>query len=962
MNTRRTTRSNSRASAKFTDNIEDSIEVGLAAAAAAAAEEEEVVVLLEEHPEDEEDQRDEVDRNDVLSAVATNIITADEEEEEEEEKKKEEEVVLVKEHQEDEEDQRDEVGQNDILSAGATNIITAEEDGVLVTGSGIHIQTQEDDERNEEEEEKEEEVSRVDRSVQAPGFSTQIDRILDSINQAWKMVDIKHHLTPAILPVVWTERPAKQLCKLAHATTFRHRDWAIKQLHQRADGKPITRTVIEQVYQQAEAEGKLISQRNTKAAISTRTSSLGRRTASSELGNAFSTYSSSLSPSPFSVSPTRSQLNSSYLDVPPFTLHLFNAGLPKQQPLPLPAQEFHEGDEYEGDLNASEFENLPSPPLGELVTTIADDRPARPLPKSQLADDTTSVQHTRATASSEIQSLHAPNQSHTQQPTKATKEDMRDWTQEEDLFNNSSISENVSEEHTLAGPQAGRALGHSHSSGRKRKRMSSETQLSASTERSTTRRRKHSPPSPARATSPDQIIIHSDPSHSSEDGDDHDSNEPPPADSTGTPLVRKASLDSYRDVWAGMTKANKLEPGGGLGDGWLSDSLVNIISHFFVAHRPGYVYIDSLAFQTSQSGGHSNAIGAVKGMLQLRLELGMQTSIVAMLNKDKSHWLCATADLADRQVHVYDSLSARHSTRSESWVTRLFATFLSNPDANIPASDTSPPPTTSLLAQVPGGGPHKSVPAWSTQATIATTTFPQQTNTKDCGIFAIMAALAIVTDTTVCDAQLTPEHVRTLRIVFGAMIHGTPVYGRLPVPARDPLSESEDDIESWNASSGVLAALQKDPDLAPGQLLALLQKKMAETEEKIAQLVKRAEYLEGHANRLLDVTGLFDALRRSEDSAITDLKARIALYNGQRTQLEGQQRDLKAMPLPFASIRNAYSTEMERLHQLRRRTQADLDAVRAGWKRWDAIQISVTIKVLEDRARACRRQAEKIIS
>lgn len=106
--------------------------------------------------------------------------------------------------------------------------------------------------------------SDADSNHHPPGRSTQIGRILDRIHRVWDITDINKHLEPAVCPSIWTERPAKQLSKLAHATGTEHRTWAMAQLNREARGCPLTKSIIEQVYQQALKEGKSVSRHSAR--------------------------------------------------------------------------------------------------------------------------------------------------------------------------------------------------------------------------------------------------------------------------------------------------------------------------------------------------------------------------------------------------------------------------------------------------------------------------------------------------------------------------------------------------------------------------------------------------------------------------------------------------------------------------------------------------------------------------
>lgn len=259
------------------------------------------------------------------------------------------------------EDQRDSKGTNN--NADEDEGCENDENGEGVTGTGTDIQVEE-------------------KGHQVRGHSTQIERILNSVHQVWNITNINDHLAPNILPAdgIWTERPAKQLSKLAHATTVHHRTWALDQLHQCAGEKPLTKSIIEQVYQKAEEKGKIFSQRSSSissaraasreaatipdtpqaqrrqqnqqhswshswrpsrpsrpsrlaAEVSTRTSRHRQRAASTELGDALSSPSPSPPPSP------------------PLSLsHLHSNEL---SPLcqPQHTEQSHEDGEREGELN-----------------------------------------------------------------------------------------------------------------------------------------------------------------------------------------------------------------------------------------------------------------------------------------------------------------------------------------------------------------------------------------------------------------------------------------------------------------------------------------------------------------------------------------------------------------------------------------------------------------------------------
>lgn len=96
------------------------------------------------------------------------------------------------------------------------------------------------------------------------GLTTKVQHILDNVHQAWGTANVNMLLDAAICPSAWTERPAKQLSKLARATGVNQRAWAIGQLQQFAKGRPLTKTIIQQVYDQAVVEGKTMSGRSSK--------------------------------------------------------------------------------------------------------------------------------------------------------------------------------------------------------------------------------------------------------------------------------------------------------------------------------------------------------------------------------------------------------------------------------------------------------------------------------------------------------------------------------------------------------------------------------------------------------------------------------------------------------------------------------------------------------------------------
>lgn len=96
------------------------------------------------------------------------------------------------------------------------------------------------------------------------GLTTKIQHILDNVHQAWGIANINMLLDAAIRPSAWTERPAKQLSKLARATGVDQRAWAIGQLGQLARGRPLNKSIIQQVYDQAVAEGKLALGRSSQ--------------------------------------------------------------------------------------------------------------------------------------------------------------------------------------------------------------------------------------------------------------------------------------------------------------------------------------------------------------------------------------------------------------------------------------------------------------------------------------------------------------------------------------------------------------------------------------------------------------------------------------------------------------------------------------------------------------------------
>lgn len=93
--------------------------------------------------------------------------------------------------------------------------------------------------------------------VSTTSLSAKMQRILMNVHQAWDVADVNTLLNAAICPSVWTERPAKELSKLARATGVDQRAWAIDQLQQLAGGRPLTKSIIQQVYEKAVAEGKI---------------------------------------------------------------------------------------------------------------------------------------------------------------------------------------------------------------------------------------------------------------------------------------------------------------------------------------------------------------------------------------------------------------------------------------------------------------------------------------------------------------------------------------------------------------------------------------------------------------------------------------------------------------------------------------------------------------------------------
>lgn len=92
--------------------------------------------------------------------------------------------------------------------------------------------------------------------IDTSSLSAKMQRVLKNVHQAWDVADVNTLLDAAIRPSAWTERPAKELSKLARATGVDQRAWAIGQLQQLAGGRPLTKSIIQQVYNKAVAEGR----------------------------------------------------------------------------------------------------------------------------------------------------------------------------------------------------------------------------------------------------------------------------------------------------------------------------------------------------------------------------------------------------------------------------------------------------------------------------------------------------------------------------------------------------------------------------------------------------------------------------------------------------------------------------------------------------------------------------------
>lgn len=100
--------------------------------------------------------------------------------------------------------------------------------------------------------------------IDTPSLSAKMQHVLKNVHRAWDVADVNTLLDAAICPSAWTERPAKELSKLARATGVYQRAWAVGQLRQLAGGRPLTKSIIQQVYDKAVAEGKIELGRSRK--------------------------------------------------------------------------------------------------------------------------------------------------------------------------------------------------------------------------------------------------------------------------------------------------------------------------------------------------------------------------------------------------------------------------------------------------------------------------------------------------------------------------------------------------------------------------------------------------------------------------------------------------------------------------------------------------------------------------